>query len=399
MEKSDEKKNILDELNNAIKSIRDDFPKLLSLKENFTLRDVKKQFRSKLFESNDIIKVKLCLAYAYYNLKIIDGKTEFLEFNSNFFIYMNDLKGMKEQFENRKMNFKDDYNRSMLYTACRCGFKEIVQFLLEKGADPNLPQINGSSSLHAASFYGHIDIVKLLLEVGSFSNIKNDFQNTPTEEAMSEDIVTLINKYQNDKGYNFFVKNRQYFSNIKLVFDSNNNFVGKRCLITGSTSPEQWDLAWHGTKIASIPSILQHGLKKVGEKIGEKEIDVRKDTARISRDAHFREKTDWAEAIFTSCSIYYASTTAYAEHFNDCNGVKWFLILECRLMPNSYEKSTHTFYEYILSKNEDSLVENRSADSSKVNVVAVWYLKKSFVRDMQDHALILDTLNKYIEDC
>ncbi len=55
------------------------------------------------------------------------------------------------------------------------GQTEAVKLLLEKGADVNGRQRDGSTSLHSAAFLGHVETVKLLLEKGADINLrKND---------------------------------------------------------------------------------------------------------------------------------------------------------------------------------------------------------------------------------
>ncbi|MDR6804289.1 ankyrin repeat protein [Dyadobacter sp. BE34] len=61
-----------------------------------------------------------------------------------------------------------------LKNAAMAGRMEIVKLLLEKGADPNLPEEGIAPmghALHSAVVYNHIDIVKLLLEHGAHPNV------------------------------------------------------------------------------------------------------------------------------------------------------------------------------------------------------------------------------------
>ena len=52
-------------------------------------------------------------------------------------------------------------------TAAKNGHLEVVQMLLEAGADKELPNILGEPPLFAACEKGHVDIVKLLLAEGA----------------------------------------------------------------------------------------------------------------------------------------------------------------------------------------------------------------------------------------
>jgi len=83
---------------------------------------------------------------------------------------------------------------SNFYMACRNNNIKEVRKLLEKMTIDQIDQIepNGSTALHAACFHGHIDIVKLLLEVGADRAIQNKFQCLPFDEAKNGQIKELF---------------------------------------------------------------------------------------------------------------------------------------------------------------------------------------------------------------
>lgn len=83
---------------------------------------------------------------------------------------------------------------SDFYLACRDGNIEVVENLLPLMSieQINCYEPNGSTALHAASYHGHIEIVRLLLLAGASRCLKNlRFNLTPYEEARNNDIRRL----------------------------------------------------------------------------------------------------------------------------------------------------------------------------------------------------------------
>ena len=66
--------------------------------------------------------------------------------------------------------------------AAKNGDKNIVKLLLQHGADPNITDINGSSPLHWAAQASFGDIVELLLEQGAEVN----------EQARGHNLLLLL---------------------------------------------------------------------------------------------------------------------------------------------------------------------------------------------------------------
>ena len=82
---------------------------------------------------------------------------------------------------------------SPLMAATVKGSKEIVQFLLENGADPNGVDANGTSALLYASLFQLNDIAKILLEHDANIVLQDNRGNTALDYATMTNNKTLIN--------------------------------------------------------------------------------------------------------------------------------------------------------------------------------------------------------------
>jgi hypothetical protein len=83
---------------------------------------------------------------------------------------------------------------SEFYCACRDGDIDKVRKELPKMDLGELDKIqgNGSTALHAASYYGHTEIVKMLLNRGASRSIQNKHKCVPYDEAKTEEIKKLF---------------------------------------------------------------------------------------------------------------------------------------------------------------------------------------------------------------
>jgi ankyrin repeat protein len=98
---------------------------------------------------------------------------------------------------------------SEFYLACRNGDVKFVQNYLTKlsdmKSDPNhFESIIKSTPLHAASFYGHTEIVQLLIEYGCDRSQVNGYGLTAYEEAANAEIRELFKRPTDDSGINRF---------------------------------------------------------------------------------------------------------------------------------------------------------------------------------------------------
>ena len=83
---------------------------------------------------------------------------------------------------------------SKLYYACRNGDVDTAKKILPTSTLEEIDRVeaNGSTALHAAAHYGHVQIVKLLLSRNSNTSIQNRYGNTAEDEAANPEIKALF---------------------------------------------------------------------------------------------------------------------------------------------------------------------------------------------------------------
>ncbi|XP_076804639.1 uncharacterized protein LOC143448680 [Clavelina lepadiformis] len=102
---------------------------------------------------------------------------------------------------------------SALHEASSNGDYEILQLLLEYGADPNKhDKLNSSTALHYAASENHSDCLRLLLERGGDASIRNGKGESTLDLVASEDCKAVLNEY----GYNVDTSAKKPVSILKL---------------------------------------------------------------------------------------------------------------------------------------------------------------------------------------
>ena len=93
------------------------------------------------------------------------------------FLYIkdNNIHGFKKTFEKYKASSEitDNDGNSFLNIAVQCGFKQIVNYLLHLGANPNSQNYKLNTPLHYALSYQYFEIADILLRNGANENLKN----------------------------------------------------------------------------------------------------------------------------------------------------------------------------------------------------------------------------------
>ncbi len=93
---------------------------------------------------------------------------------------------------------------TMLHEASRVGCTNIVNFLLDNGADPNSLNLYNSTPLMNASYNGHCGVVTVLLEKGADPNIIGNGHTSAFEKAARHGYLTIC-KILASKGASMFI--------------------------------------------------------------------------------------------------------------------------------------------------------------------------------------------------
>jgi ankyrin repeat protein len=87
--------------------------------------------------------------------------------------------------DNTLANFRDTCDRVPIGVAARRGHREIVELLLEHGADPNAPEPDAprGKALFEAAFHNHTEMAKILLKYGADPNASVDSSGVAVKHA------------------------------------------------------------------------------------------------------------------------------------------------------------------------------------------------------------------------
>jgi ankyrin repeat protein len=93
----------------------------------------------------------------------------------------------------RRSNCGDVNADSLFFAAGSGDLAEVKRLVIGCGVDPNIQDKDGETPLHLAAWDGHLDVVELLLEHGANPNIQeNKYGKTPLHYAVSR---RLENKF------------------------------------------------------------------------------------------------------------------------------------------------------------------------------------------------------------
>ena len=92
-------------------------------------------------------------------------------------------------------NIKDPHGSTSLHWACYCDTKGVItDTLLKAGALPNVQDNDGRTPLHYAVGNKHIAIklVEMLLDAGALPNVQDNDGRTPLHLATQKDVIVQL---------------------------------------------------------------------------------------------------------------------------------------------------------------------------------------------------------------
>ena len=116
-----------------------------------------------------------------------------------------------------------------LHEAAANNKASVVKILLNnKNIDINLPNVLGLTPLTHAAKFGHIEIVKILLDAGADIDIRDYRGNTPLIEAIKRGYVYLVKlfiEYGADVNYEDRSGKKPLYYALKIIGNSKNEIV------------------------------------------------------------------------------------------------------------------------------------------------------------------------------
>ena len=381
---------------------------VLKINSKATKYECKSAFRKLITSPNIEEKKRGSLAYDILcnkNKYIKKGNLYSTKIKDHFYyVIIGDLENLKKIYEKNKniLKEKDELGRNLLYISARNGFNDICEFLLEEGMDPNETQGTKSTPLHGAAFYNQDSTVKLLLEYGAKTEIKNIDGKTVLEDAYSKKIKEIILNSQKDKITNLLndLLNKKLAKKLILV-KYDNQIIGKKIIRNEEmissyiNNEKEWEIGWHGTKFEFLESIMKYGLYPSGSKL-ENGYEIKPLKGHVQLNIKVDKFNNWAKAIFVSPSIFYAGHPAYAKTIIS-NNIEYSVLIETRIKKGKFtqhkptvvkyaqKNGEPTFIEYRIEVKDDSNLIMRIESEKNVIVTSILFAKTDFLKNIKDY--------------
>lgn len=93
----------------------------------------------------------------------------------------------------------NDFKVSPIHSACAISSVEITKLLIDSQADVNAKQTSGVTALHSAAHHGEMGLVKLLVESGAEIKAKDEKKQTPLSMALEKGFDEVVSFLKSSK--------------------------------------------------------------------------------------------------------------------------------------------------------------------------------------------------------
>lgn len=262
-------------------------------------------------------------------------------------------KGINEKYPNEKIigyriNIK---NMCPIHIAAEFGYIEIVEALIENGADINITCLYGETALHKAYQSDKIDIVKILIKNGADVNIKNDIKQTALYYALEygkEEIADILMK----NGANLGLEPNHKVQRLDLPYREEEYFI-ERTSSNIAFNYEEYELSEPCEMTADVPFYFENMpqystiyVSRGAEKKKHKEYLFENYYDFYGEDSHCKQynnymRKDYDEYIkkglgYADFLYYFRSLQIYQQEITD--GKNYFIITHFALMSRKIDK-------------------------------------------------------------
>ena len=129
---------------------------------------------------------------------------------------LDQLRALVEQ-NGSDLDARDTYGRTAMHWACEEGHLEVLQYLIESGADIRIPDGVARTPMHWACFGGHLDCVRYLRKNGAHINAIDCEQKTPLYLACTTNDNLDVVRYLTREGANIHTKTKYQYTALQIA--------------------------------------------------------------------------------------------------------------------------------------------------------------------------------------
>lgn len=263
--------------------------------------------------------------------------------------------------------------KSLLYMAIQSNMADVVEVLLDSGCLINDWSRCDSTPLNVAAFFNHSFLVRYLIYHGADPQAKKSSAAAPMKELMLAPAAQPLPT---------FLRTVLGVCNLGMGEIQHIRHGGRLVAFRMAKALDEklraqvmhnWYLAWHGTRVQHVLSILQYGLCKPGDKVGTGEVRIR--PGHIRRGVSLHGVADWGNAIFLTKSAKYACNSVYSDRLMckraDGTRDQFCVLIETAARPGSFGEYPSTTPSYIPGrgdpKDQEEMRVGGSSSSSRLS--------------------------------